>query len=132
MFKNIYFYKNLSMEKKEIIADKNLVAFCGLYCGACDSYLKGRCPGCRENTKATWCKIRTCCMENGYSTCADCTKTELKDCKKFHNLISKVMGLVFNSDRSACIGNIKEKGLEVFAQEMCAGKKQSIPRKPKK
>jgi len=31
---------------KEIIADEKLVAKCGLYCGACGAYLKGRCPGC--------------------------------------------------------------------------------------
>jgi len=27
---------------KPIVADKNLIAYCGLYCGACLSYLKGR------------------------------------------------------------------------------------------
>ena len=117
------------MSKKEIVADKNLVAFCGLYCGACGSYLKGKCLGCRENVKATWCTIRTCCMENDYSTCADCVKMELKDCKKFNNFISKVIGFVFNSDRTACIENIKKKGLDVFAQEMTANRKQSLPRK---
>ena len=50
-----------------------LVARCGLYCGACGSYLKGRCPGCRENVKATWCKVRACCGEHSYASCADCT-----------------------------------------------------------
>jgi len=117
------------MNKKEIVADKNLVAFCGLYCGACGSFLKGKCPGCRENAKATWCTVRTCCMENGWSTCAGCTKMALKDCKKFNNFISKFIGLVFNSDRAACIENIKEKGVEAFAQEMTASRKQSLPRK---
>ena len=50
---------------KEIISDPKLVAFCGLYCGACKAYLKERCPGCHDNEKATWCKVRTCCLENG-------------------------------------------------------------------
>ena len=42
---------------KEIVADPKLVAYCGLYCGACGAYLRGRCPGCIENYKATWCKV---------------------------------------------------------------------------
>lgn len=40
------------------------VAYCGLYCGACKSHRKGKCPGCRENSKATWCEIRKCCQEH--------------------------------------------------------------------
>ena len=75
---------------KQIIADKNLVAYCGLYCGACRSYLKGRCPGCHENTKASWCKIRPCCAEHSYATCADCEEfTDPDDCRKFNNWIGK-------------------------------------------
>jgi hypothetical protein len=37
---------------KQIIADKNLVAYCGLYCGACNKYLDGKCPGCQKNKKS--------------------------------------------------------------------------------
>jgi hypothetical protein len=39
---------------KEVLVNKDLVAHCGLYCGACGAYLKGRCPGCHENVKAGW------------------------------------------------------------------------------
>jgi len=38
---------------KTITSNAELVAYCGLYCGACGAYLKGRCPGCHENKKAT-------------------------------------------------------------------------------
>lgn len=38
--------------------EKQNVAYCGLYCGACQSYTKGKCPGCDANEKATWCEIR--------------------------------------------------------------------------
>lgn len=29
-----------TIETIEIISDKNLIAYCGLYCGACRSYLQ--------------------------------------------------------------------------------------------
>ena len=41
---------------KEIVADTNLIGYCGLYCGACKRYLKDKCPGCHKNEKAAWCK----------------------------------------------------------------------------
>ncbi len=114
---------------KEITADKSLIAFCGLYCGACRSYLSGKCPGCRMNEKATWCKVRTCCLENNYASCADCTSVELMECKKFNNFFSKMIGLVLNSDRSACIKRIKEIGYEEYAVEMTNSRRQTIRRR---
>jgi hypothetical protein len=113
---------------REIPVDKNLIAYCGLYCGACRSYLSGKCPGCKENVKATWCKVRVCCIENSYLSCADCQLMELKECRKFNNFFSKVIGLVLNSDRSACISQIREKGYDIFAADMAASKRQTIKR----
>ena len=118
-----------TINSKEIIADRNMIAYCGLYCGACRSYLSGKCPGCKENTKASWCKIRSCCQENNFLSCADCTLIELNACKKYNTLISKMFGLVFNSDRSACVGKIKLLGYDGFATEMTLNKKQTLPRK---
>ena len=115
--------------QKEIIADRNLIAFCGLYCGACRSYANGKCPGCRDNVKASWCKVRQCCMEHKFQSCADCTSIELMDCRKYNNFISKVFGIVFNSDRSACIARIRELGYDDFAVEMAHTKTQTIKRK---
>jgi len=115
--------------KREIVPDKNLIAFCGLYCGACRSYLAGKCPGCKENVKASWCKIRQCCMENNIQSCADCKMIELSQCKKYNNFISKAFGFIFNSDRSACISRIKIVGYDGFALEMANAKKQTIKRK---
>lgn len=114
---------------KPIVADKNLIAYCGLYCGACKAYLKGKCPGCRENTKATWCKVRSCGIENNIHSCADCTSIELMECKKFNNWISKAIGFMMNSDRPACINRIKETSPDAFAEEMAASKRHSIKRK---
>ena len=100
-------------------ADPKLVAYCGLYCGACSKYKKGKCSGCAGNDKATWCKIRDCCIENNFSTCADCTQfADVADCRKYNNFMSKLFGFIFRSNRKACICKIKEIGLEEFATEM--------------
>jgi hypothetical protein len=114
---------------KPIVAEGGLVAYCGLYCGACGAYRRGRCPGCHDNHKATWCKVRTCCMENGHSSCAEClTIADPRDCKKFNNLISKLFGLIFRSDRRACIVQIRQKGLSAHADLMAARETPSIRR----
>ena len=115
--------------QKAIIADKNLVAFCGLYCGSCRSYLKDKCPGCKDNVKAAWCSVRLCCMENNFLSCADCDKVEISECKKYNTFISKMIGFVLNSDRPACIARIKEIGYNDFAVEMASSKKQTIKRR---
>ncbi|HTY13944.1 MAG TPA: DUF3795 domain-containing protein [Candidatus Omnitrophota bacterium] len=112
---------------KEITADKELIAFCGLYCGACGSYLKGKCPGCKKNEKAGWCQIRVCCFNNKYNSCADCAiMVEPNNCKKFNNLFSKLFALIFKSDRRACIKMIKEQGRDKYAAYMAKEKKQTI------
>lgn len=104
-----------------------LVAFCGLYCGACKAYLIERCPGCHDNEKATWCKVRTCCLETGYSSCADCTEfADPKNCRKFSNFVSRVIGLMLRSDCRACISQIRQKGIEAHADNMAARKRQTI------
>jgi hypothetical protein len=115
--------------QKEIVSDKNLIAFCGLYCGACRSFLNGKCAGCKENNKLTWCKLRQCCIENKYQSCADCNLIEPINCKKCNNFISKTFGIIFNSDRLACIAQIKNVGYEGYAIEMASGKMQTIKRK---
>ncbi len=109
--------------------DPYLVAFCGLYCGECAQYKRGKCPGCAENQKAGWCKIRTCCQENGYTTCAACTQfSDVHDCRKYDNFISRVFGLIFRSDRSANIVRIKEVGVQTYAHEMAARRCQGFRR----
>jgi hypothetical protein len=110
--------------------DKNLIACCGLYCAACGKYAKGRCPGCRGNTKAGWCKVRRCCLEHGYLSCADCKEhLDPMSCKLFNNFIARIFGLVFNSNRQACILKIRELGPEGFASFMAERGLQSLPRR---
>lgn len=113
---------------KDIVSNKELIAYCGLYCGACRKYLNGKCPGCKETTKAAWCKIRTCNQQAITSSCAECTQTPINDCKTFNNPIGKTFSFVFQSDRKACIQMIKDRGAEGFAQEMTIRKAQTIKR----
>lgn len=112
---------------QEITSNASLVARCGLYCGACGQYLKGKCPGCAKNEKATWCGIRSCTAQHGWSSCAECTSfSNVKDCKKFNNLMSKVFGLIFRSNRAACIDRIREVGPAQFAAERAGARRQSM------
>ncbi|MCK9160874.1 MAG: DUF3795 domain-containing protein [Bacteroidaceae bacterium] len=110
---------------KEVKIDKHLIAYCGLYCGACHAYLKDKCPGCRKNDKAGWCKIRKCCFVNNYHTCADCEKN-VHNCKKFNSFMSKIFAWIFKSDREGCIKRIKEVGEDKFAEEMSEKKMMTI------
>lgn len=94
-----------------------MIAACGLYCGACRKYGAGKCPGCRETTRAKWCAIRTCCRQKGLSCCAECEE-ELSHCKKFNNFATRVIGWLLGSDRTACIRSIRQEGPAVYAARM--------------
>jgi hypothetical protein len=114
---------------KEIVSKPELVAYCGLYCGACRRYLREKCPGCHDNAGATWCKVRLCCLENGYASCADCREFENpRECRKFNNLIAKMFGLLFRSNRAACIAQIREVGIQGYADKMTELKRMSVKR----
>lgn len=113
----------------DIRVSAELVAGCGLYCGACKRYLVGNCKGCRENSSATWCKVRSCCMEKRITTCAECA--EVQDpgtCKKFNNFISRLFGFIFQSNRTACISHIKQLGLDGHAKMMAEMRSPSVKR----
>ena len=114
----------------ELVKDPTLVAYCGLYCGACGARLKGRCPGCHENAKASWCKIRTCCREHGYASCADCTEFhDPNECVRFWNLLSRVLAFFYGSNRQAGIYKIRELGLDGFAAYMAEHRLITLPRR---
>lgn len=100
------------------VKDATLIASCGLYCGTCNKYKNGKCLGCKENTKATWCKIRTCNIEHGFDNCSQCTITSADECKKINNFIGKVFGLVFKTDRLASLQYINKNGAESYVEKM--------------
>jgi len=108
------------MTEKQIDKDEKLIAYCGLYCGACPTYIKGKCEGCRgDSSKCAvlykQCKVRPCCADNGFFTCADCTiYASTKECKKYNPLLLKIASWVESSDRSKAIEMIKAKGRADF------------------
>lgn len=113
----------MSIVKKDI----NQIAYCGLYCWGCKKFLANNCPGCRENSKATWCEIRSCCKQNNYLSCADCTEfKKASDCKKFNNFISKIFKIILKSNRQACIDMIKSNWYESFADYMTQNSQHTI------
>jgi hypothetical protein len=108
-----------------------LISFCGLYCGNCGKYKNGKCPGCAKNEKASWCKIRTCCLENNYKSCSDCPDKEREECKKLNNFMGKFFSVVFNSDRLAGLQLIKDEDYSGFAEYMVEHGKVALPRRKK-
>lgn len=115
----------------EIQVNAALVARCGLYCAACPSFQKQKCQGCAQNTQATWCKVRACCADKQIQTCADCQEfDDPRACQKFNNVISRVVGWFYDSDRAACIAQVKELGLEGHARAMAELGRQTISRTP--
>ncbi len=115
---------------RTVVEDKNLVAKCGLYCGACPRYLKEKCDGCAANQKASWCSLRTCCMDKEIPSCADCSDfDDVMQCRKYNSLMAKIFGFIFNSDRQACIGRIRETGYDKFVHDMAASSKMTVRRR---
>jgi hypothetical protein len=124
--------KKIDYMNSNRIDKQKLVAYCGLYCGNCKQFKKGKCPGCRENEKAKWCKIRTCCIENNYDSCADCkNESSVKDCKKYNTFVSGLIELFFRTDRSECISVIKRDGKQEYVELMEKSGKMSLPKKKK-
>lgn len=110
--------------------DPKLIAFCGLYCGECGAFKRGRCPGCAGNAKATWCAVRACCLDAKRDSCAACpAHADPRACGKYHNWISRLFGFVFRSDRAACVRRLREVGPEAFAGEMARTGRQSMKRR---
>ena len=116
------------MIDKEINKDENLIAHCGLYCGACPSFKSGKCDGCRGNSAKSAvvykkCKVKPCCADNGFFTCADCTiYASTKACKKYNS---------FKAIYHAKVHSFLQPALPLFPKEMagtCVGERLYIYR----
>lgn len=101
-----------------------MVSYCGFYCGECPTFKKGKCEGCKgDSVKCAVgykvCKVRPCCIENNYSSCADCTKyTSVQSCKLYNPFLINFFQFILKSSRRKGIEMIKEKGELEFAKFM--------------
>lgn len=113
--------------------DINLLAYCGLYCGACsfkvaydeknpqhiknmpskyDQYKNAKlefCPGCRLDNQRGGCKIRNCAISKDLTNCGECIDFPCAILKEFN-----YDGMPHHAD---CIPNlimIKGKGVDSF------------------
>jgi len=121
---------------RPVISSTELIGYCGLYCGACRNYLKGKCPGCKRIEKdgkqasrlrrkaIERCAIRRCSSNTGYTTCAQCG-INIERCPYRNTLASKLQTWLHGSNHHACISYIREKGEVAFAEHMCWEEKKS-------
>ena len=111
-------------QSEQTTDNEELIAYCGLYCKFCPTFISGKCEGCRINSLKgsvlyKKCQVKPCCVENGFFTCADCTiYASTKECKKYNPLLLKIASWVESSDRSKTIEIIKEKGRAKFLAYM--------------
>jgi hypothetical protein len=116
-----------------MVKNINLLAYCGLYCGACsfkvaydeknsqhiknmpakyDQYKNAElefCPGCRWDNQRGSCKIRNCAISKDLTNCGECINFPCAILKEFN-----YDGIPHHAD---CISNlrmIKEKGIDYF------------------
>ncbi len=107
------------MPKDKVKGDPKLVSKCGLYCGSCKKFKSEKCPGCEGNEKASWCKVRTCCLEKNIPTCVQCNEfDDWKECKKANNFMSGIFSFFYNSDHDANKRMIAKDGLKKYANHM--------------
>jgi len=60
-------------------------------------------------------------MDFEYTTCVECVDfTNLKECKKLNNLVSKLFDLVFGSNRVGNLTHIRTIGLSEYKLEKAA------------
>ncbi|MCF7847742.1 MAG: DUF3795 domain-containing protein [Kiritimatiellales bacterium] len=69
---------------------KDMGAYCGLYCGTCPLYTGGKCTGCKGPTETLAdhckaCKMRPCAQAKGIKSCAECPGFPCEKTEAFHN-----------------------------------------------
>ncbi len=95
------------------------IAFCGIYCGACEGRLKGigdtgrKCKCCTNPAMESKCAIFTCAREKDIANCGLCP--EFEGCEKLTKHHEKP--LYRQAARTTC-KKIKAEGLEVVNAEL--------------
>ena len=100
-----------------MVEDKTLlVAYCGLYCGNCGSYKKGRCKGCQDGGGFASCTLKKCCVESNFRTCAQCE--EFIECRKLNNFMARIFSFLFRTDRMGNLKAINNLSIEKWVEEV--------------
>jgi hypothetical protein len=108
----------------QIPSDEKLISYCGFYCGACPKFLKEKCSGCKGDNPGCAmgykeCKVRPCCIENGYSSCADCKRySSVRDCRDYNPVMIRFGQFITRTNRRMGIELLKEKGQREFMNLM--------------
>ncbi len=123
------------MSKKQMTSEKllnnELIAYCGLYCGACsfkvgydendrahiecipDKYEKFRhmpllfCPGCRLDNQCGGCDIKDCAEEKKLDDCSQCDQFPCQKLRAFNN-----DGIPHHSESIANLKKLRQIGPE--------------------
>jgi len=103
-----------------------IVAHCGLVCSECGAHRNGKCGGCQSDKPMfANCPVKRCSAEKKHSCCADCLDfRDLRGCRKLNNLLAKVLGFLFRSNRIGNLERIRQLGLDDFKAERAAGPKR--------
>lgn len=99
--------------------EENYLGCCGAFCGTCKVFKDNICKGCklgykegmRDITKAK-CKIKVCCLNHNFETCADCEKLSI--CEIINSFYQK-NGYKYKKYREA-IYYIKSNGYKPFLE----------------
>ena len=93
------------------------IGCCGAYCGTCKVIRENQCLGCKlgyadgsRDLEKARCKIKVCCMNKGYNSCADCR--EVDACEILQSFFHK-NGYKYRKYKEA-IDFIRANGYEAF------------------
>ncbi len=97
------------------------IAPCGLFCSNCRKFEQGRCAGCQVEAPFAGCPVRKCVVAKGLITCAECpdfpSGRDFRECPKLNNFLSKLMAVVFRSDRPGALAMLRDQGRDVYLQD---------------
>jgi hypothetical protein len=96
--------------------DLSYVGYCGVVCGKCGAFTKGKCRGCRETPLFARCPVRRCAVDRGLTSCAVCD-ADYEQCRKINNLIAAMIRLILRRDRRKNLAAIREIGIERFVAD---------------
>lgn len=93
--------------------DKQMMAFCGAYCGACEWKEKVNCSGCQAcQGSMFWgeCDKAKCCIEKGFEHCGHCANMP---CQKLLDLFNDPE----HGDNGERLNNLKNWKAEKYIYE---------------